>query len=131
MNSLTLRGGGRRSRIVQYKMILKRGLIPIQGDPEKMRSQGDPRRVANTHGERRNANGSTDPGVPERQPGDCLRGAEPGGTVQVEGARAGGPGVCRARQEGEGCGSSLPEQGYGTEPAANDAADPAIPGHGC
>src|ERR1035438_2294222 len=118
-------------RIVQYKMILKRDLIPIQDDPEKMRSQGVWRPVANTHGERRNADRSTDPGVPQRQPGDRVRRAEPRGTVPVGAASAGGPGVRGARQEAAGYGSSLHEQSHGAEPAPDDAADPAIPGRGC
>src|ERR1700682_935456 len=99
-------------------MILKRGLIPIQGDPEKMRSEGAVRRVANTHGERRSANRTTDPGVPERQRGDRLRGADAGGAVPMGAGRAGGSRVRRARQKTAGSGASLPEQGNRTEPGA-------------
>ena len=45
-------------RIVQYKMILKRGLIPTQDDPENVRGRGGLRPDANTHAERRDADRS-------------------------------------------------------------------------
>src|SRR5258708_7763063 len=94
----------KESLIVQYKMILKRGLIPIQHDPENMRSQGVSRPDATTHAERRDADRSTNPRVPQRQPGDRIRGAEPGRTVPVGAASAGGKGVRGARQEAAGSG---------------------------
>src|ERR1019366_3984946 len=55
-------------RIVQYKMILKQDLIPIQDDPENVKGQGVPRPDANTYAERRIADLGADPGVPQGQP---------------------------------------------------------------
>src|ERR1700682_2064764 len=117
----------RDHRIVQYKMILKRGLIPTQDDPENVRGRGGLRPDANTHAERRGAHSGTDSRVPQRQSVDRVQRAESGRVVPLCATSAGGAGIRQAGQEAARDDSSLPEQSDGTELAANDALDPQIP----
>src|SRR4051812_18360762 len=77
-----------RMRIVQYKMILKRDLIPIQGDPENVRRRGGLRRDASTHAERRSAHPGTDSRVPQRQSADRIQRSKPSRVIRVRGEGA-------------------------------------------
>src|SRR5205807_5437018 len=83
-------------RIVQYKMILKQDLIPIQDDPENVRRWGVPRPDAITYAERRSADRRTDSSVPQGQRNHRVPGPEPGRFVRLGAASLGGPGVCHA-----------------------------------
>src|SRR6202035_3506260 len=90
-------------RIVQYKMIMKVNLIPMQDDHENgMSGLGVLRPYANTHAERRRTDGRADQGVLEGQRGGQLRGPEQKGGVRVGSEHAGGSGVHATRQEAAG-----------------------------
>src|SRR5450759_1868218 len=86
-------------RIVQYKMILKQDLIPIQDDPENVKGWGVPRPDANTYAERRSAERRADSRVPPGQRDHRVPRPEPGRIVRLGGAGPGGTGVCHAGQE--------------------------------
>src|ERR1019366_8075156 len=79
-----------RRRIVQYKMILKQDLIPIQDDPENVKGQGVPRSDANTYAERRIADLGADPGVSQGQRDHRVPRPEPGRIVRLGGTSLGG-----------------------------------------
>src|SRR6202171_966462 len=117
----------RDHRIVQYKMILKRGLIPTQDDPENVRGRGGLRPDANTHAERRGAHSGTDSRVPQRQSVDRVQLQESGRAVPVCAASAGGSTVRSTGQKATRSGARVPKQSDGTALAANDALDPQIP----
>src|ERR1700692_4938459 len=124
-------------------MILKRSLIPAQDDRENGRWIGVLRPDANTHGERRKSDASTNSRVSEGQPDDRIGRSESGRLVRV-GATGGcggrarhhgrdGAGSARVRdtgQDGAGSDTTVPEQINQPEPAANDAADPPVPAGG-
>ena len=114
-------------RIVQYKMILKRELIPIQDDRENGGGGGGLRPDANTHAERRCTHPGTDPRVPQRQSIHRIHRPKPSRVVRICAAGVGRSGVRPAGQEAAGSGSGLPEQGHRAEPAADDATDSQIP----
>src|ERR1017187_5756740 len=87
------------ARIVQYKMILKQDLIPIQDDRETVKRRGVRRPDANAHAERRIADRRTDSTVPHGQRNDRIQRPESGRVVRLGGASAGGTGVRYTRQE--------------------------------
>src|SRR6266446_7399629 len=125
--SITAALGDAVVRVVQYKMILKRVLIPTQDDPENRRFEVDVRRPgANTHGERRGSDRAADQRVFEGQQRHRIYGPRPGRGLRMDGANAGGPGVQASKQEEAGSHPGLPEQGHGAEPAPDNAADPEL-----
>src|SRR5579871_1859981 len=108
-------------------MILKRGLIPTQDDPENMRGRGGLRPDADTDAERRATQPGADPGVPQSQSGHRIHRPKQGRAVSVCAAGAGSARVPGARQEAAWEDSGLPEQGYRIEFAAADAVNPQVP----
>src|ERR1017187_10846813 len=97
------------SRIVQRKMILKRDLIPMQGDTENGGGlTGELRPNACTNAERRDTESRSDQSVfePGRRHRVCR--TKPRREVLVCAAIAGRAGVCAARQEAAGRDPRLP-----------------------
>src|SRR5437764_8795365 len=117
-------------RVVQYKMILKRDLIPTQDDPENVRRRGGLRPDANTHAERRSTDQKTARRVFEGQRRDRVPSPKPGRTVRLGPGSISRAGIRCAGQETAWSDSSLPEQNHRTQPAASDAMDPPIPAGG-
>src|SRR5712691_9055356 len=125
-HNITGRGLG---RVDQYKMILKRGLIPTQDDPENGGiGIGVQRPDADTHAERRGPDRAADQGVFEGQRRDRVYRAKPGRGLQLDRANTGGPGIWQARQEAARSDPQLCEQGNRAESAADHAADPELRG---
>src|SRR5579885_2342821 len=115
-------------RTVQYKMILKPGLIPTQDDPENTRRRGSLRPDESVPAERRTSHAGADPRISQRQPSHRICGPEPSRAIRVCTAGAGGSGVRNRReQEAARDDSRLLEQGDRAELAATDAADSPVP----
>src|ERR1035437_9257455 len=120
-------GRGWVDRIVQYKMILKQDLIPIQDDPENVKRRGVPRPNANTYAERRRAHRGTDSRVPQGQRGHRVPRPEAGRIVRLGAASLGGTGVCHAGQEAARSGAGLHRQDDRAEPTPGHTVDPQVP----
>src|SRR5580700_187123 len=129
----TGRVGKGRSRIVQYKMSMKRGQggerFPMQDEHEKGKNGvGVARPDASANDECREPEPGTDPGVSQVEPADRVCGVPTKGEVRLGGARAGGAELRRAGQGGARCGARLRGKSDGDERVADDAIDPRISG---
>src|SRR5580692_12354980 len=111
-------------RVVQYKMILKQNLIPMQDDPENGRNRvGKPLGNAHQNAECRESDKFTNQRVFEGQRGDRVQRAKPRGGVHLGRKDACRPGVPAATEEAAGCDPGLLEQGRRVEPGADYATD--------
>ena len=119
-------------RIIHYKVILKRYLIPAQGDPENRTGGAGVRERLNADrdAERRGPDGATDHRVFEGKRRNRIYRRGPGIDLRMDGAIAGRAGVCGQGEEGAGREPQVCVQGYVAEPSANDKADPELPGDG-
>src|SRR5580658_8424934 len=118
-------------RIIQYKMIMKRDRFPIQDDHEmRVSGPGVLRPDADTHAEQREPDAPTDQRFFKGQRGDRLQRGQPGGSVRLGGAGAGGPRVPGAEQKGPGSDSRLRGEGHRAEHSAGDTAHPEVQEHG-
>src|ERR1035437_2401904 len=113
--------------IVQYKMILKRDLIPIQDDPENGRCRvGMPRGNAHQNAECRESNAVADRRVFEGQRRDGIRWRKPCRNVRLGAADARPSGIRPSGEEAARSDPRLPEQSDGAEPGADHATDPGV-----
>src|SRR5580692_850446 len=111
-------------RVVQYKMILKQNLIPMQDDPENGRNRvGKPLGNAHQNAECRESDEFTNQRVFESQRGDRIQRSKPCGGVHLGRKDACRPGIPAATEEAAGRDPRLLEQGRRLEPGADYAAD--------
>lgn len=116
-------------RILQYKMITKLKLFPMQDDHENGMIGGVLRPDANTHAERGRTHTRGDQGVLEGQRGDQLRRPEPKGGIRVDSGHPGGAGVHATKQEATGSDSSLGGKDDGAEQRASDPVGADVQRH--
>src|ERR1700722_15063667 len=124
MNSISLIASMAGSRVIQYKMILKRSSIPMQDDPENGRiGVGKPLGNAHQNAECRESYQFTDQRVFERQRRNRIQRAKPHGGLCLGRKDTGRPGIPEAGQEAAGRDPGVLEQGRWVEPGADYATD--------
>jgi hypothetical protein len=117
-------GKVRERRIIQYKMILKQNLIPMQDDPENGRNGvGKPLGNADQNAECRESDTFTNQRVLEGQRGDRVQRAKPWRGLRLGRKDACPAGVSSATEEAARRDPNVFEQDRRTEHGADYAAD--------